>query len=195
MLFPLAITEHASFHSSAHRTDIFGGTYFSHSLSGDLPLPQTLAAWLKIGCQKARSRILRDPPGSKCLYFGAQTWFFLTWAWHFHTHSSSCQTVTYFWKVSDSSSYTYLVHNLDFLKDRIYIWFNNMTPDPSTIPGTTQILHTHTHTHTHTPFLDEWVNTTFCLSFDLKPSTTCSTDLTPGNLRSLTWFRAFPHEL
>ena len=65
VLFPLAITEHASLHSLAHCTDILGGSYFTYSLSGDLPLPKTPAAWLKIGCQKARNRILRGPPGSK----------------------------------------------------------------------------------------------------------------------------------
>ena len=42
VLFPLAITEHASLHSLAHCTDIFGGSYFTYSLSGDLSLPKTL---------------------------------------------------------------------------------------------------------------------------------------------------------
>ena len=51
-----------AFFGSLYR-HIWGQLLYLLFVRGSVPA-QNLAAWLKIGCQKARNRILRDPPGS-----------------------------------------------------------------------------------------------------------------------------------
>lgn len=137
---------------------------------GVYPCPQPLLSGSSLDVKGLEPGSSEMHPRS--MQLSAQPQFFLIWVWPFHTHSTSYQTFTGFWIVSDIRSSIYLVYDLDFPNGRIHIWFNSVSPDPSIKPGITQISHTRLFV-----VVDEWVNNT-PVPPKFKLATPCHTDLT-----------------